>query len=589
MPLDADQQPVPEKDEEQRSPEAVVTEPPINENVDAVANHGPPQDHDPPPGAIYPRPSALALKEDFVWDENKSVVELYTALGRALATPGDLYRAPAYAGGLILGSLAPGIQPLPVTEPKQLAAVVLDRLRVKHVKDGKTKGRLIPPGHLNILLRSELFLQQFRPLDAICRSPRYFEDFSLPEAGYNDRGAGQRLLYSGSDIEMATTLEAIPKFLDVMAFATNADRTNAVAAALTAQPLRHFWPGAKPLLAVSSTKSHGGKDSTILFAAGATPRVSISYQATDWALERSFVGAMRHSPDTGVIVIENARLARKQPYIASSFIERLLTDPEPFLWSTGTGAPVRRRNEFVIAISTNFGTLSEDLVNRSLPIRLTPVGDVHDRTTPIGNPKLEFLPANRDRIEAELRGMVERWKRAGRPPDLSVKHPFTQWAQVVGGILRVNGFTNFLDNYTTSKTTQDPLRQALGLLGAATPGSCLTATEWTTHVKNLGLARSIVPENDRENDKSQARAIGVILSNHQGETFIGETDNDRFVLRLEKSRRRIGGKPATRYCFICIDRTELPTDPDEKEQQTQTPAQPDETGIAVRTPQGEAN
>ena len=79
---------------------------------------------------------------------------------------------------------------------------------------------------------------------------------------------------------------------------------------------------------------------------------------TNWALERSFVGAIKTAPDAGVIVIENARLDPRDKFIASAFIERFVTDPEPLLFSTGTGAPVRRRNDFVLGISTNFGTVS---------------------------------------------------------------------------------------------------------------------------------------------------------------------------------------------------------------------------------------
>src|SRR4051794_11983923 len=74
--------------------------------------------------------------------------------------------------------------------------------------------------------------------------------------------------------------------LDRMDFASAADRTNAVAAKLTVL-LRNFWPGAKPLLQVTSTKSHGGKETVMLFATGSAPHVSISHQSTDWALERS--------------------------------------------------------------------------------------------------------------------------------------------------------------------------------------------------------------------------------------------------------------------------------------------------------------
>ena len=36
--------------------------------------------------------------------------------------------------------------------------------------------------------------------------------------------------------------------------------------------------------------------------------------------------------------------------------------------------------------------------------------------------------------------MIERWKAAGQPLDLEVRHRFSVWASIVGGILGVNGF-----------------------------------------------------------------------------------------------------------------------------------------------------
>jgi hypothetical protein len=64
--------------------------------------------------------------------------------------------------------------------------------------------------------------------------------------------------------------------------------------------------------------------------------------------------------------------------------------------------------------------------------------------------------------------MIERWKQAGQQLDTTVKHPFLQWAQTIGGILKANGFQDFfLANYSLRRTADDPVRQALGLLGAA--------------------------------------------------------------------------------------------------------------------------
>src|SRR5262249_2776973 len=150
----------------------------------------------------------------------------------------------------------------------------------------------------------------------------------------------------------------------------------------------------------------------------------------------------------------------------SAYIERFATDPEPLLYSPGTGDPERRLNQFVVAMTTNFGTIGEDLMNRCLPVHLNPVGDLAERQPAIGNPRFEYLPANRGWIEAELRGMLEKWVRAGRPLDMEVKHPFIAWGKVVGGILQVNGYADFLGNYRVRRTADDPVRKGLGLMGA---------------------------------------------------------------------------------------------------------------------------
>jgi hypothetical protein len=326
--------------------------------------------------------------------------------------------------------------------------------------------------------------------------------------------------------------------------------------------LRNHLPGGKPVLVVTANKSHAGKDTVITFAAGEAGSVSISYQAKNWAVERNFVGAVKCNPDVGVIVIENARLDHGDRFLASAFLERFATDPEPMLFSTGTGPPVRRRNDLVLAISTNFGSVSEDILNRGLPVHLNPVGNVADRVSPIGNPRLEYLPANREPIAAELRGMIERWKAAGRPLDHEVRHPFSVWARTVGGILRVNGFRDFLANYGVRKTVDDPLRKGLGILGAAHhKNRWLQASDWAKFATDLGLVKAIIPPADQDSEAGRARGIGVVFKAHRDETFESETEEHRLRFRLEKRRGRFDGSDVqVRYRFVLVDQEALPLD-----------------------------
>lgn len=495
------------------------------------------------------------------WNDEEPAAKNYSALGELLAQGRDLYRCPGYGQGLLL--VLPDGKPVPIRAGADLAPVIVDRVVVTVYLDGKPKGSKIPAPHLNAMLRSEAFLRKFRIVDQITSVPVYLPEFVLAAPGYNNGGPDHRYLYTGDRPRISATLDRINAFLDVMAFETTADRTNAVAAALTAL-LRNHWPGGKPIVLVTATKSHAGKDTVILFASGTTRQCSISYQGTNWALERSLVEALNQSPDTGVVVIENARLDKRDRCIASAFIERLATDPEPLLFSTGTGPASRRRNDLVLAISTNFGTVSEDILNRSLPIHLNPVGSIADRKSPIGNPKLEYLPAHREEIAAEIRGMIERWKAAGKPLDNAVKHPFSVWAKTVGGILKFSGFEEFLGNYGTRKVSDDPLRRGLGLLRANLHGEDWhRADEWARRAK-LGIVKQVIPPGDQDSREGRKRGIGVVLSAHRDETFAVETENEILTLRLERKRGRFGeGQPQVRYRFALLEQVPIADKGDE--------------------------
>ncbi|HVX12746.1 MAG TPA: hypothetical protein VHC22_16310 [Pirellulales bacterium] len=59
------------------------------------------------------------------------------------------------------------------------------------------------------------------------------ENFRLTAPGYNDGGRGQRFLHVGPPARIDDGREAMERFLGVMDFDKDADRTNTVGAALT--------------------------------------------------------------------------------------------------------------------------------------------------------------------------------------------------------------------------------------------------------------------------------------------------------------------------------------------------------------------
>lgn len=493
----------------------------------------------------------------FIWRIEKGAARNYRLLGQRLAVSGDLYRNKEDGHGLIQ-VLATGKARL-ISKGTQLAPVIVDRVRMRVEKEGKPVSELPTSAHLSAMLHSEEFLGQFPPVDEVTKTPFFLDDFTLVEPGYNDGGHGNRVLYVGEAQTSSLSLETLERFLEVMPFSTNADRTNFVAAGLTV-PLRRLWPGEKPLVLITSTRSHSGKGTLTECLRGSIPKADILYESLDWPMQSQFQRQLQTEADVGVVVFDNVRLDSSGGHarcIRSAFLESFLTNSEVTLASPTAGEPLRLSNRFVVTLNSNEGTLSIDLMNRSLPIHLAPTSDVHENQTAIGNPKLDFLPKYGHQIEAEFRGMIEKWKAAGSPLDNSVRHPMSNWAKTIGGILKVNGFKDFLANYGSRRSADDPVREALAILGAAQPGKALRPDDWAKLAVTQGLSKTLFSPNERDTPKGRERNIGVILKRHIQVTFNAQTDTTDYRLRLEGGFRRWtpGKNPHTRYRFEVLSET----------------------------------
>ena len=138
--------------------------------------------------------AALGPGDEFVWDEGDYARRNYLALGRRLAEAGDLFRSPTQRGGLIL--MLPDGKYATITKGADLMPVIVDRVQVSVVKNGKTKGGKIDAAHLAAMLKSEAFLSQFIAVDHISATPVYLRDFSQTEP--DSMTAGQTITSSMS-------------------------------------------------------------------------------------------------------------------------------------------------------------------------------------------------------------------------------------------------------------------------------------------------------------------------------------------------------------------------------------------------------
>jgi len=94
----------------------------------------------------------------------------YFRLAERLARCDDLYRNGSDGLGLI--QVLPSGQARLIRRGSDLAPILADRISMVVTKDGKVTGELPQAAHLNAMLRSEVFLTNFLPVDEVVTSFR---------------------------------------------------------------------------------------------------------------------------------------------------------------------------------------------------------------------------------------------------------------------------------------------------------------------------------------------------------------------------------------------------------------------------------
>lgn len=488
---------------------------------------------------------------DFIWNEDNPPGPQTHALCELLSSSGELYRN---ANGELLWLIL-GQKPRKIASPVELEGFIRYHWKVEVIKGGKHGGFVIPSSHLKVLLKTRALQDAVRVVDLVTDVPTYNSEMRITRPGYNDGPEGERFYYTGATVEPQREPTVIREFLGEMNFKdTVADASNLVGLALTVL-LKPMFPGGKPFAVVTANRSHAGKDTALSFAAGRTLRREISYSPVDWPMQNEAVAALS-DPGVGFLTIGNIRAGSR--IIESSFIERLVTDPKPLLQSSKRGGDGFERQSFVVGCSANKGRFSTDLMNRSLPIRLELTGDIEKRLTPLGDLLRGYLPAHRMEIEAELCGMIENWKDKKCPMDKSVRHPMTDWAQTIGGILKVNGFKEFLSNWALEKSAQDSQTEALGLLADSTRQQVprwMRVSEIVRIAEKEGLLDDLIGTKHKKNESAMERDIGALLSCHRDETVHCETEDDMVrTYRILRDRKRVDRLPATVYMFEPVER-----------------------------------
>lgn len=320
-------------------------------------------------------------------------------------------------------------------------------------QDGETQFPS-PNWFVGVLLASTL-LNRLPRIQMYANRPIFDANFHLcshgwhPESGVLVHGPCiDPILHDRADPTLPA-LERLPPHLRSLlagfCFRADADLVNAVSMLLTGLLANHFVDVPKGLFLLDGNQPGLGKTLFVrslgMVLDGFEPRL-INYLNNEEELEKRICATLRGRPQS-IVLIDNAKTANGAA-ISSQVVEANCVAPEISLRVLGKSENYTCANDKLWAVTMNDTRVSPDMVSRGLPIRMEYEGRPEDRKFP-GPPPIEYAREHRQEILGELAGMVIQWNQAGRPGG-DRSHRSHQWASVVGGILKVAGFPEFLAN-----------------------------------------------------------------------------------------------------------------------------------------------
>ena len=135
------------------------------------------------------------------------------------------------------------------------------------------------------------------------------------------------------------------------------------------------------------------------------------------------------------------------PKIDSASLASLLTATNYSGRILGVNTIISLQNNLTIVASGNNIEVTGEIAKRTIPICLQPATESPEMRNKFNHPNVrEFVRKSRVTVLRCLLGMVDNWLDAGRPrPDI-VLGGFEAWSHTVGGILQLNGMTEWRKN-----------------------------------------------------------------------------------------------------------------------------------------------
>ena len=346
--------------------------------------------------------------------------------------------------------------------------------------------------------------------------PIFLPGFALAKPGYFD-GVFFDQPADLADLKPENDREVIAQVLEDMIidfpWKNEASKENYFGLMIT--PLvRPALEGNVPLHLIVSALERTGKSKLIeegiggIYLGRKTPAMQASKDDTE--MDKRIIAILLRG-DT-IIHLDNLR-----DFIDSAALASLMTASSYSGRMLGASKMVTLPNNVTIVGTANTPRATGEIVKRSVPIEIQPKDEAPELRTDFVHPDFfAYVLENRRSILSCLLGMVEIWKAAGQPRGDVPFGGFNLWADVIGGILSVSGYSAWMSNVADWRHEANPQGQDLKALveeWAQVHGSGLaTVQEILEIAQRLDVFPDILSQ---KNPKAVQTSFGMrVLSRH---------------------------------------------------------------------------
>jgi hypothetical protein len=428
------------------------------------------------------------------------------------------------------------------SSPKDLSALFANHFAFRRacMKEGEVKlssYEPIPDRLIHSYLEDEKNFQKIKKVNFVTSTPQVVEGYIVKEKGYDEK-TGVFLL--GDSVKPIKGLKNLTKLINSFPFSTDIDKRNFLGV-LISLLFTEEYRGQHPSIVIKGDKQNLGKTTlaeviSLLFQNKEPASIALTY---DEELKKAICGIVKES---NVVLIDNIkRNGKASSNISSPVLENFITSRNLNFRLLGENKIMERPNNVHFMLTLNAGSFSPDLNTRSVFLSLSEKNS--DAIDYSFCPK-SYVKSNRDKILGEILFMINNYleKKDSYSFKFESKNKFfkfRKWESLIGQILEVNKFGDFMSNQDSIREKANPIIDAI---------RDYLYHEINTEFKNVfklssgDIAKRLPPDVFPEDSSliTKAMAVSKAINN------CSSLDTVEYRFNIRKVKSNIGGQS---FCF----------------------------------------